>query len=206
MEGVDKPPFCFCGCGQRIGSNNPHSRWKISRTIFKSGHGAHKYGIPWTDAEKKNAKEKIYTKKIVDGQKKLIVNVEISREIIEEKKKQINYKYENKYLETKLENGKRKRITTPVCEIIAAHSKILENKNPNKCWACQLKPFEEKAHIVADSDGGDLSPENLVLLCSSCHSLQHFWSYSKTWNIEKQYDWFKWMWNCPSSVKISTFF
>lgn len=89
-------------------------------------------------------------------------------------------------------------------EIIEAHKSILTelNLNPNLCWACQLYDCSQKAHIIAVSDLGENEPLNLVLLCESCHDIQHAWSfYTHNWNLEKQYEWLRmmrrWEWGNP---------
>ena len=196
-------PFCLCGCGEKVG-NDENSHWRTSKSLFKPGHNS-RFGIPWTAKEKEESKKLIYKIIYIDKKKAIFVDVEKSRRIIERKKKKLNYKYEDRYLKTKRENGKRKSITTPIEEIIAAHSALLFNKDSNKCWCCQSSVYLEKCHIRAESDGGSLHPDNLILLCESCHNLQHFWAYSPEWNKEKLYDWFKWMDECPKSVKSSTF-
>jgi len=81
-------------------------------------------------------------------------------------------------------------------EIIKIHQNIIEELiiDPNKCWACQLYKCTEKCHIIAVSDGGENEPENLILLCSFCHGVQHVWAFNTwKWGLKNQYKWLKMM-------------
>jgi 5-methylcytosine-specific restriction endonuclease McrA len=48
----------------------------------------------------------------------------------------------------------------------------LEHMN-EPCFDCELRPGTEAHHVRFRSQGGDDDPENLVLLCKSCHDARH---------------------------------
>lgn len=66
------------------------------------------------------------------------------------------------------------------------------------CFACGLQKITQRAHILAVSEGGNDTVENLHLLCKSCHdesdmlSGQAYWNWfnDKDENLAMQY-WFK---------------
>ena len=54
----------------------------------------------------------------------------------------------------------------------------------NHCWRCGKKTSHlEKCHIIAEQFGGKKTPDNLVILCNSCHKeAPDFNQTDKMWN------------------------
>lgn len=163
---------CICGCGEI-----PKSKRNV---LSHSCH--HKANKLFTKEQIQNFRLK--RNKWVDYQLK------ISRRTTSES----NYNKTHRY-------GKRISIKTTAKEIQTAHKNLIRFINPYFCWCCKEKPWTVKAHIKPVCDGGNNHPKNLILLCERCHHFQHLWSLSDpTWNIRKQYLWFKWIWDRPKEI------
>lgn len=64
-----------------------------------------------------------------------------------------------------VEDGRLSFLGARVLENIAD-----DNEDLRLCWCCGKTGYQERAHVVPHSLGGDDSPLNLFLLCAGCHA------------------------------------